>query len=205
MSYVKNEKPSELTTVNLVGSSCCPVCGLAFKATPPLRPIKQKDREAFYGGRVSFFKEVECRCHAKYDLCIEKKFDGVREEDVYRVIDMIILEPGTPLEELKKQEQEKLNEQAEIAAIEAVHEAVENNDRFVHLAERQEIKKQTILANVLDKDEKIKTLSQFTVKELQTMCKRRKLKFSKKDNKTKLAETLLAYDPSMVVAGPETD
>ena len=66
-----------------------------------------------------------------------------------------------------------------------------------------EIKKQTILATIVDRDEKIKTLTAFTTKELQTMCKRRKLKFAKKDNKTQLAETLLAYDPSMVVANPE--
>jgi len=44
---------------------------------------------------------------------------------------------------------------------------------------------------------------QMTVKELQIMCKRRKLRYYKKDNKRTLAETLLAYDPSLVVANPE--
>lgn len=200
---MKGINESRLLTARLAGSNCCPVCGLAFKPTPPLRPIKQSDREIFYGGRVSFFKEVECRCHGKYDLCIEKKYNSQKEEEVLKVIDMIILEQGTPLDVLKKQAEEQAKAEAEQKAIEAVAEAIEQEGDLPTLQQRNEIKKQTILATVIDKDEKIRTLTAFTVKELQTMCKRRKLKFNKKDNKTRLAEILLAYDPSLVVANPE--
>ena len=73
--------------VTLVGSNKCPICGKEFFPTPPLRPNVQ-DRE-FYGGRVNFFKEVECDCTGKYDLCIEKKY--VRGEDRLEVINMIVL------------------------------------------------------------------------------------------------------------------
>lgn len=204
LDYVKDERESDLLNVHLAGTrNCCPVCGLAFKAIPPLRPISRKDKEIFYGGRVSFFKEVDCQCTAKYDLCIEKKFNSVAEEDMFNVIDLIILKPGVPLEELKKQAEEQAKAEAEAKAIEAVAEAIEQEGDLPTIQQRNEIKKQTILATIVDRDEKIKTLTAFTTKELQTMCKRRKLKFNKKDNKTKLAETLLAYDPSMVVANPE--
>lgn len=185
--------------VVLVGSNKCPICGKEFLPTPPLRPNTQ-DRE-FYGGRVNFFKEVDCDCTAKYDLCVERRF--TRGEDRLEVINMIVLKEGVPLEELRKAENEKLQAEAEAKAVEAVHEAVAEGGELPTLKQREEIKRQTILATIIDKDEKIKTLTTFTTKELRIMCKRRKLKCSATESKTVLAEKLLAYDPSMVIARPE--
>lgn len=184
----------------LVGGNKCPTCGKIFKAEPPLVP--NLDRE-FYGGRVKFFKEVECDCQAKYKLCIERKFSYKTSEEELNVINMIIEKVGTPLEVLKKQEMDKLQEQAEAKAIEAVHEAIVEGGNVPTLKQRQEIKQQTILATILDKDTKIETLCVHTIKELRIMCKRRKIKFNATEPKKALAEKLLAYDPSMVVANPE--
>lgn len=185
--------------MKLVGSNKCPICGKEFYATPPLRP-NVKDRE-FYGGRVKFFKEVECDCTAKYDLCIEKRVgrDGEKTE----VIDLIVLKEGVPLAQLKREQEAKVAAEAEQKAIEAVHQAIEEQGNVPTLKQREEIKKQTVLATIIDKDEKIKTLTTFTTKELRTMCKRRKLKFNATDSKVALAEKLLYYDPSMVVAHEE--
>lgn len=184
----------------LVGGNKCPTCGKIFKAEPPLVP--NLDRE-FYGGRVKFFKEVECDCQAKYKLCIERKFSYKTSEEELNVINMIIEKVGTPLEVLRKQEMDKLQEQAEAKAIEAVHEAIVEGGNVPTLKQRQEIKQQTILATILDKDTKIETLCVHTIKELRIMCKRRKIKFNATEPKKALAEKLLAYDPSMVVANPE--
>ena len=184
----------------LVGGNKCPTCGKIFKAEPPLVP--NLDRE-FYGGRVKFFKEVECDCQAKYKLCIERKFSYKTSEEELNVINMIIEKVGTPLEVLRKQEMDKLQEQAEAKAIEAVHDAIVEGGNVPTLKQRQEIKQQTILATILDKDTKIETLCVHTIKELRTMCKRRKIKFNATEPKKALAEKLLAYDPSMVVANPE--
>lgn len=187
--------------VILTGGDKCPTCGKVFTAEPPLKP-NTEDRE-FYGGRIKFFKDVACDCRARYRLCIERKYNSMTSNEELKVLNMIVLQEGTPLEVLKKQEMDRLQAEAEAKAIELVSEAAENRERFPHLAEREEIKKQTVLATIIDKDEKIKTLCAFTSKELQVMCKRRKLKFNKRDTKIKLAETLLAYDPSLVVANPE--
>ena len=185
--------------VVLTGSNKCPICGKEFTATPPLRP-NVVDRE-FYGGRIKFFKEVSCDCRAIYDLCIERKFD--KGEDKLNVLNMIVLKEGTPLDQIKKEEMEKAQAEAEAKAIEAVHQAVEEKGDVPTLKQRQEIKRQTILATIVDKDEKIATLKTFTTKELRTMCKRRKLKFNVTESKEKLAERLLEYDPSLVVAHEE--
>lgn len=183
--------------VVLVGSNKCPICGKEFLPTPPLRP-NIKDRE-FYGGRVNFFKEVECDCQGKYDLCVERRFKN--GEDVLEVINMIVLKEGTPLEELKKREQEARLQEAEAKAVEAVHQAVEEKGDVPTLKQREEIKRQVVLATVVDKEAKIETLTHLTTKELRTMCKRRHLRYNATETKAKLAEKLIAYDPSVVVAG----
>ena len=182
--------------MRLAGSGKCPTCGKEFLPTPPLRP-NIKDRE-FYGGRIKFFKEVECDCTAKYDLCIEEKYNG--EENKLKVIDLIILKDGVPLAQLKKEAEEKAAAEAEIKAVEAVHEAIEQGGSLPTLKQREEIKRQTVLATIIDSEEKLKTLTTFTTKELRTMCKRRKLKCYATESKQALAEKLLCYDPTMVVA-----
>lgn len=187
--------------VVLAGGAKCPICGKEFKPEPPLRP-NMEDRE-FYGGRVKFFKEVDCDCTAKYDLCIEKRFDSIKEDDTLSVINMIVLKEGVPLEELKRQEMERLSDEAEAKAMEAVHEAIEAKGDVPTLQQRQEIKRQTILATVIDKDQKVDTLMMYTQHELQIMCKRRKIKTKVREPKKSLVEKLLANDPTMVVAGPE--
>lgn len=187
--------------VILAGSNKCPICGKEFKPTPPLRP-NTEDRE-FYGGRVKFFKQVQCNCEAEYDLCIEKRYDSLKEDETLSVINMIVLKEGTPLDELWKKREEEAKAAAEIKAMDIIHEAIQNNGKIPSVAEREEIKKQTVLATVLDKDEKMQTLMQLTTKELQTMCKRRKLHITKKYSKKQLAETLIAYDPTVVIANPE--
>lgn len=187
--------------VSLTGGNKCPICGTTFEATPPLKP-NVEDRE-FYGGRVKFFKDVDCKCQAKYRLCIEKKYNSEKCEEELKVINMIVEKVGTTVKEQTRKEFAEIKEEAVAKAVEAIEEAVASGDKIPTLGERREIKKQTVLATIVDKDEKVKTLTAFTTKELQTMCKRRRLKFNKKDNKTKLAETLLAYDPSVVISNPE--
>lgn len=185
--------------VSLVGGNKCPICGKVFEATPPLIP-NVEDRE-FYGGRIKFFKDVECDCTAKYKLCIEQKFGVDRQE--LNVINMIVLKVGIPIEEARRRQMAKVQEEAEAKAIEAVHQAVVEEGEVPTLKQRQEIKRQVVLATIVDKDEKIKTLTFHTIKELRAMCRHRKLKFAVTENKVKLAEKLLAYDPSLVVANPE--
>lgn len=188
--------------VKLVGSNKCPVCGKEFLAEPPLRP-NVEDRE-FYGGRIKFFKKVECDCTAEYDLCIEKKFNPIKVAEEFNVVNMILLKEGKPLDEVaieklnQKREEERRIAEEKIAEAEAA--LAENS---ASLKRRNELKKQKILATIIDKDKKIATLMVHTTNELQVMCKRRKLKFTKKDSKLELAETLLAYDPNLVVANPE--
>ena len=96
-----------------------------------------------------------------------------------------------------------MKEEAEAEAIKAVHEAVETGGEVPTLKQRNEIKTQTILANIVDSDAKIETLTHLTTKELRVMCKRRKLRYNATESKKKLAEKLVAYDPSVVVAEPE--
>lgn len=188
--------------VVLTGGNKCPTCGKVFTAEPPLIP-NTIDRE-FYGGRIKFFKDVECDCLAKYKLCIEKKYNPITISEDLNVINMIVEKEGKPLDEAAV---EKLNmrreaerKAAEEKAAEAEALAAEGN---YNLKRKNEAKKQKILATIIDKDKKIATLMVHTQHELQIMCKRRKLKFTMKDSKLELAETLLAYDPNMVVANPE--
>lgn len=187
--------------IKLVGSNKCPVCGKQFTAMPPLRP-NVRDRE-FYGGRVKFFKEVDCDCTAKYELFVEKKFNPVKVEEEFHVINMAILKKGKPLSELEleklaaKRAEEKANDEAKL------QEAQAKNDERSTVNRRIELKKQKILATIVDKDTKIATLMAHTTHELQAMCKKRKLKYSTKDSKFDLAETLLAFDPNVVVANPD--
>lgn len=186
--------------VQLAGGPKCPICGKEFSAEPPLTP-NIEDRE-FYGGRVKFFKDVDCDCTAKYKLCISKSFNPMKGEEEFQVINMIVEKVGVPLEQLRKEEDEKRQADAETKAIEAVHQAIEEKGEVPSLKQRQEIKRQTILATVVDKDAKIETLTHLTTHELQVMCKKRKIKFAVRDSKVQLAEKLLADDPSVVVANP---
>lgn len=181
--------------VKLVGKTC-PVCGKVFEPTPPLRP-NVTDRE-FYGGRVKFFKEVTCDCRAVYDLCIERRFSY--GEDKLMVIDMIEKQKGTPLAQIKREEEERLYREAEVKAIEAVHTAVQEGGSLPTLKQREEIKRQTVLATIPDTEAKIATLTTFTTKELRAMCRHRKIKFYVTESKQELAKKLLAADPSLVVA-----
>ena len=187
--------------VALAGGPKCPICGKEFKPEPPLIP-NTEDRE-FYGGRVKFFKEVTCDCTARYKLCIEKRFNSINTEDELKVINMIVLKPGTSVEDAKRQEEERLAQEAEQKTLEAVHKAFEEKGAIPTLKERDEIKKQVVLATIADPEEKINTLMQMTTHELQVMCKRRKLKYRVRDSKREIAELLLAYDPSLVVANPK--
>lgn len=185
--------------MKLVGSNKCPTCGKEFLPIPPLRP-NVKDRE-FYGGRVKFFKEVECDCRAKYDLCIEERetMDGKKQS----VIDMIVLADGRPLEVVAEEKKQEAQAASDQRAQEAIEDAIFAAGDSPKLSQRNEIKKQQILATIVDRDAKIATLMAYTTHELQSMCRRRKLRVQARWNKKQIAETLLAYDPSVVVANPE--
>lgn len=179
--------------VILTGGNKCPTCGKTFEAEAPLTP-NSENRE-FYGGRVKFFKDVECDCGAKYKLCIERKFNSLKAEDELTVINMIIEQEGTPImKQVEKTVDEKVSE--------LVKQATEEHGSLPTLKARQEIKTQTILASIVDVETKINTLTLHTIKELRIMCRQRKLKFSVTENKRALAEKLLAKDPSLVVANP---
>lgn len=187
--------------VVLVGSNKCPICGKVFEAEPPLVP-NVEDRE-FYGGRIKFFKEVECDCLAKYKLCIESKYNPLEVREELNVINMIVEKEGKNLDEAalekitRKREEERQRDMEKIEELEAKQEV------SPRLKNRIELKKQKILATIVDKDAKIATLMVHTTHELQMMCKKRKLKYTTKDSKLELAETLLAYDQNLVVANPE--
>lgn len=186
--------------VILTGGNKCPLCGKVFTAEPPLKP-NIEDR-SFYGGRVKYFKEVECDCTAIYNLCIERKFNHINSEEELNVINMIVIKEGKSLEEAKKEKEEAIQKEAEAKAMEAVAQAIEEKGDLPTLKQRNEIKTQTILATIVDAETKLNTLCVYTTKELQTMLKHRKIKFNKRDNKRHLAEILLAKDPSVVVASP---
>ena len=190
-----------IRTVRLIGSNKCPVCGKEFFATPPLRP-NIEDRE-FYGGRIKFFKNVYCDCLAQYDLCIEKKFNSVKVAEEFNVIDMIELKRGTPLEELREREAQKIFMEAGEKTREDVAKLTEEKGTLPTLGQRKEIQRQNVLATIVDVDTKVETMCLHTVKELQTMCRKRRIKYSKNDTKQKLAQKLIAYDPSLVVAGQD--
>ena len=174
----------------------CPVCGKEFFPTPPITPnLKEKE---FYGGRVSFFKTVDCDCTAKYRLCIDKKYDNKEGRDVFRVIDMEVLQEGIPLDELAVEN--RVREELQGNDTPTRESAVSITEK---LATKDALKKQAVLATIVDLDTKIETLCYHTVAELKTMCKRRKLRYTNRDSKAELARTLLAYDPSLVRPNPE--
>ena len=171
----------------------CPVCGKEFQPTPPLIPnVKMKE---FYGGRIKFFKEVRCDCTAEYRLCIEQRFDPKEAQNVLKVLDMIVLKPGLTEEELQEKKTEEINAQVE----DKIHQAFEEG-RFPSLKEREKMKKETVLANIVDLDTKIETLCYHTLLELQVMCKQEKVKFAKRDSKKDIARKLLAKNPNLVTA-----
>lgn len=186
--------------VILTGGNKCPLCGKVFTAIPPLRP-NIEDR-SFYGGRVKFFKEVECDCLAKYDLCIERKYNHLTCEEELNVINMIVLKEGKSKEEAEREKEEARILEAEQKTTEALAQAIEEKGGLPTLKQRKEIKTQTVLATIVDADTKLETLCVYTHKEIETMLKRRKIKFNKRDNKRHLAEILLVNDPSVVVASP---
>lgn len=190
--------------VTLVGGNKCPVCGKEFFATPPLRP-NIEDRE-FYGGRVKFFKKVTCDCLGEYDLCIEKKFNPVKVEEEFNVINMILLKEGLPLEkveEIKLDEKKQAELELEAKTRQEVARMTEETGKMPLLSQRLEVKKQNVLATVVDLNTKIETLSLRTKQELQNMCKKRKIKFSVNWSKADYARALLAHNPDLVVANPD--
>ena len=176
----------------------CPVCGKVFEPTPPLLP--NVTMREFYGGRVKFFKDVDCDCTGKYKLLIEQRFDYREEQNSLKIIDMIVLKEGLPAEE-KKLEEDVREE------LSMTKEELEETKPMMSLQERtaikNEIKIRNVLATIVDADVKVETLCYHTLAELQTMCKRRKLPFTKKMNKVELARMLIAYDPSLVSPNPE--
>jgi len=184
--------------MRLILGDTCPVCGKKHLPTPPLKPNLDKE---FFGGRVSFLKDVTCDCTAEYELCIERRF--YYGEDRLDVIGMQEKKKGIPMEEVRKQEQARVTAEAEAKAIEAVRQASEENGEVPTLKQRQEIKRQVVLAAVPGLEEKIRTLTLMTQRELRIMCKRRKIKYAVTETKQKLAEKLLEYDPSLVVENPE--
>ena len=187
--------------VTLVGGNKCPVCGKEFFATPPLRP-NIEDRE-FYGGRVKFFKKVTCDCLGEYDLCVEKRFNPVKVEEEFNVINMVLLKEGTPLDELRRQQIEQDVKEATEKTREDVAKETEENGYLPQLAIRKQIQRENVLATILDLDTKVDTLCLHTKKELRQMCRKRKISSNVNETKKKLAEKLLAHDPSLVVANPE--
>ena len=187
--------------VTLTGGNKCPVCGKDFFATPPLRP-NIEGRE-FYGGRIKFFKKVECDCLGEYDLCIEKRYNAQKCEEEFNVINMIVIKEGTPLEELREQRAEQAFMEAGEKTKEDVAKITEEQGYLPPLAVRKKIQKENVLATIVDLDTKIDTLCLHTIKELQTMCKKRKVKFSVRWTKKEYAKALLSNDPALVVANPE--
>lgn len=167
----------------------CPICGKEFEATPPLVP-NTTDRE-FYGGRIKFFKEVDCDCTARYKLCIEQRYNRAETKEELNVIDMIVLKEGIPNEERYKNMAQKI-----------IHERFEEG-KTPTKREREEIRKEVVLANILDLDTKVQTLCMHTLTELQLICRANKVKYTEKMNKTQIAKLLLAKNPNLVEANPQ--
>lgn len=177
--------------VKLVGSNICPYCGKVFEAEAPLTPNTK--RREFYGGRIKFFKDVDCDCEAKYRLCIESKFNSKEVTQELKVIDMIILEKGKTKEEREKELQEKIDKEAK----DKIHELFESGEAPTQ-NEREKIKNEVVLANIVDLDTKIETLCYHTKLELRAMCQREKVKYAERDDKTVLAKKLLLKNPNLV-------
>lgn len=181
----------------------CPVCGKEFTVEPPLTP-NTTDKE-FYGGRVKFFKDVSCRCTAQYRLCIESKFNHQKVEQELKIIDMIELKKGVPLNLLLKREGEEFKEAPEQEAKEMIHNEVLLTGNLPPLSVRKNLKQQTVLATIPNLEDKLDVLKELSQKELQTMCFKRNLQFNKHMNKDRLARILLAHDPFLVTSNHEFD
>ena len=153
-------------------------CGKEFDTEGTLIP-NIKDRE-FYGGRVNFFKEVTCDCGKEYVLCIEKKFDAL-EGFGLKIIDMIDVTKENPLETFKGLVRPKKEEK--------VSKVVDTSEH--------------VLTKVVSRELQVETLKLRTMKELQTLCKEKKVSWRVTDSKAKLIDKLLEADPSLVVANPK--
>lgn len=164
--------------IKLVGSNKCPLCGKVFEPIPPLRP-NVEDRE-FYGGRIKFFKEVECDCASDYDLCIEQRYNSQKEDMELRVVDMIVLNRGISPDEFKHIK--NLTKDPEIEEIDT---------------------SPNVLAAVLDEDTKKKAMELLTPNELRKMGKNIGIKFPVPCQKKDMIERLLKEDPTLVVADPK--
>ena len=128
---------------------------------------------------------------------------GQKCEEEFNVINMIVLKEGRPIEEIEREKHEALEIEANQKALEAIEKAREEGGRSPSLKERQEIRREVVLATIIDKDAKMAALTHMTVKELRRMCKLRKIKYLATENKTTLAEKLLVYDPAVVVPNPK--
>ena len=177
----------------------CPYCGKEFCATQPLTP-NVTDRE-FYGGRVKFFKDVVCDCTAEYRLCIEPKYDAKEAKNVLKVIDMIVLKEGLTKEEREKKAEDEINKKIETETQAQIH-SIFQNGKMLSLKERQNIKKEVVLANIVDLDTKIETLCMHTQAELLLMCRMNKVKCSDRMSKKEIAKALLVKNPNLVEANP---
>ena len=161
------------------GDTC--ECGKQFDTTGDLIP-NIKDRE-FYGGRVNFFKEVKCDCGKEYVLCIEKKFD-VSEGFGLKIIDMIDVTKENPLETFKGYVRPE--------------KKVKKEEKPIDTSER-------VLTKVVSRELQVETLKLRTMKELQSLCKEKKVSWRVTDSKLKLIDKLLEADPTLVVANPQED
>lgn len=72
--------------------------------------------------------------------------------------------------------------------------------RMLRPEQRKMLRQEAVLATVVDLDSKIETLTHLTMKELKTMCKRRKVPFGLSPTKQSLARRLLLNNPELVVA-----
>lgn len=183
--------------VKLTGGNKCPICGEVFTATPPLRP-NVTDRE-FYGGRVKFFKKVECTCDGEYDLCIEKKYNSAKCEEEFNVINMIVLKEGDELTAHKRRFgfiPTGINDnKEETVDVDKITEEVKQ--------EAGEPLEPTVLAQIVDDRVKRETMNLLTIKELRGLCRDRKIEYKVIESKKELIAKLIEADPGLVVSNPE--
>ena len=151
-------------------------CGKEFDTFGNLIP-NVKDKE-FYGGRISFFKEVTCDCGKEYILLIEKYFDH-KEGMAMRIIDMIDMtdETSYPINTIQKKVKPKEKE----------------------LEDRIDTVEHT-LTKVLTRETQVEALKTRTQKELQDLCREHKIKFKITESKLTLIDKLLDAIPDLVVA-----
>lgn len=187
------EKQEEYKEVLAGTGDKCPFCGKEYKALPPLVPNTQ--RREFYGGRIKFFKEVDCDCGARLNLLIERRYNSKLSSDELYVIDSIILKKGKTKEEVEAEKNDLVEKMVE----ERIHKEFENG-RVPSMQEREAIRKETVLATIVDLDTKVEALCMMTRLELQALCQKNKVKFVERDSKEKIARRLLAVNPNLVSA-----